>query len=183
MRLRTQGFSGGKGLGTAVGEGRGGRCARASARDRRQECDHTPWHAFALPGHADARRDHRDAEPVRYNRYRNTRAGSFGGALKDRWDRYHATIFDIETNDETAEIWNNVFHVQSETAGADPTFLSMARGEGVHHFGVNLVSPGIDDVRNLAESGETFEGTITGWDSRLAHRIKLKLEGDFATVS
>ena len=85
----------------------------------------------------------------------------------DRSNRYHSTIFDIDTNDETAEIWNNVFHVQSETAGADPTFLFMARGEGVHHFGVNLVSPGIDDVRNPAEWGETFEGTITGWDSRI----------------
>jgi hypothetical protein len=86
----------------------------------------------------------------------------------DRSERYHATIFDIETNDETAEIWNNVFHVQRETVGADPTFLFMARGAGVHHFGVNLVSPGIDDVRNPAAWGETFEGTITGWNRRIA---------------
>ena len=53
------------------------------------------------------------------------------------------------------------------TAVREATFLFMARGEGVHHFGVNLVSPGIDDVRNPAEWGETFEGTITGWDSRI----------------
>jgi hypothetical protein len=85
----------------------------------------------------------------------------------DRSDRYHSTIFDVETNAETARIWNNVFHVQSETAGADPTFLFMARGEGVHRFGVNLVSPDIEDVRDPVEWGETFEGTITGWSNRI----------------
>lgn len=85
----------------------------------------------------------------------------------DRSDRYHSTIFDVETNDEAARIWNNVFHVQSETAGADPTFLFMARGEGVHRFGVNLVSPDIEPFRDPAVWGEPFDGTVTGWSRRI----------------
>ena len=85
----------------------------------------------------------------------------------DRSDRYHSTIFDIETNDETARIWNNVFHVQSETAAEDPTFLFMARGQGVYRFGVNLVSPDIEAFRDPAVWGEPFDGTITGWNNRI----------------
>ena len=85
----------------------------------------------------------------------------------DRADRYHSTIFDVETNDETVRIWNNVFHAQSETAGQDPTFLFMARGQGVYRFGVNLVSPDIEDVRDPAVWGEDFDGAITGWSSRI----------------
>ena len=85
----------------------------------------------------------------------------------DRAARYHSTIFQLDTNDETARIWNNVFHLQSETPGADATFLFMARGQGVHRFGVNLVSPDIDDVRDPVIWGERFDGTITGWSSRI----------------
>jgi hypothetical protein len=85
----------------------------------------------------------------------------------DRSERYHSTIFDVETNDETVRIWNNVFHVQSETPGADPTFLFMARGQGVYRFGVNLVSPDIEDYRDPAVWSEPFDGTITGWSSRI----------------
>ena len=85
----------------------------------------------------------------------------------DRAERFHSTILDVETNDETVRIWNNVFHVESETPGADPTFLFMARGQGVYRFGVNLVSPDIAAVRDPDEWGETFEGTITGFGLRI----------------
>jgi hypothetical protein len=44
---------------------------------------------------------------------------------------------------------------------------SWRSGQGVHRFGVNLVSPDIDDVRDPAVWGEPFDGTITGWSLRI----------------
>lgn len=85
----------------------------------------------------------------------------------DRAQRYHGTVFDLDTNDESAQIWNNVFHVQSATPGEPPEFLFMARGQGTYRFGVNLVSPSIHATRDPAVWGETFDGIVTGWKQRI----------------
>jgi hypothetical protein len=82
----------------------------------------------------------------------------------DREQQYHGTVFDLETNDETVEIWNNIFHLQSETPGTDAVLLFMARGQGVLRFDVNPSAP-TSPRRRSVEWDESFAGSVVGWDS------------------
>ncbi|WP_183096385.1 Ig-like domain-containing protein, partial [Nocardioides stalactiti] len=80
----------------------------------------------------------------------------------DQSEQYNASVFDLATPDETAEIWGNVFSAGPATTGATPLELSLERGSGVHHLGVNVMSPAMVQWRS-----DTHTGSITGWSSRV----------------
>ncbi|KAA1418601.1 hypothetical protein F0U44_08865 [Nocardioides humilatus] len=80
----------------------------------------------------------------------------------DQSEQYNASVFDITTPDETAEIWGNVFSAGPATPGATPLELSLERGSGVHHLGANVMGPAMVQWRS-----DTHTGSITGWSSRI----------------
>jgi hypothetical protein len=79
--------------------------------------------------------------------------------------RYQTSLFDLDTNDETAVITNNVFYVRSVTPGAAPTELDWGRSAGKIELGVNWASPAIVDWRYPNDT----TGTVTGTDKLLSN--------------
>ncbi len=72
--------------------------------------------------------------------------------------RWRTILFRLDTNDETADIRNNIFLNLPYTTGATPSELTLMQEYGVASFGVNWVSPGW--VRS--NTALTFRGTVTG---------------------
>ena len=73
--------------------------------------------------------------------------------------RYQTSLFDLDTNDETAVITNNVFYVRSVTSDAAPTELDWGRSAGMIRLGVNWASPAILDWRYPDDTTGTVSGT------------------------
>lgn len=72
--------------------------------------------------------------------------------------RYQTSLFDLDTNDETAVITNNVFYVRSVTPGAAATELDWGRSAGKFQLGVNWASPAIADWRYPDDTTGTVSG-------------------------
>lgn len=79
--------------------------------------------------------------------------------------RYQTSLFDLDTNDETAVVTNNVVHVRSVTPGAAPTELDWGRSAGAIELGVNWASPTIADWRYPDDT----TGTVNGSDKLLSN--------------
>ena len=61
--------------------------------------------------------------------------------LADQSDAWRTRVFDLSTADETAEVFNNIIYMESET-GATPTELNLTRDSGVVNLGINWISDG-----------------------------------------
>ena len=79
--------------------------------------------------------------------------------------RYQTSLFDLDTNDESAFITDNVFFVRSVTPGATPTELDWGRSAGTIRLGVNWASPGIAEWRYPDDT----TGTVTGTEGLLSN--------------
>jgi hypothetical protein len=88
---------------------------------------------------------------------------------KDQSEQWSGSIFDLSTDEETAEIWNNVFYATNATTGETPTEVSLERVSGVHNLGANAFSSSIVQWRS---EDEREGGSIDGWDERIT------IEGD-----
>jgi len=73
--------------------------------------------------------------------------------------RYQTSLFDLDTNDETAVVANNVFHVRAVTPGATPTELDWGRSAGIIELGVNWASPATAGWRYPDDTVGTLAGT------------------------
>jgi hypothetical protein len=93
----------------------------------------------------------------------------------DRSARYHSTVFSLDTNDETARIWNNVFHLQSETPGADATFLFMAQRPGRSPLRRQSRQPGHRRRPRPGRLGRAFRRHDHGLEP--AHRVPRQRSG------
>lgn len=74
-------------------------------------------------------------------------------------DYYHASLLDLDTNEESAEVWNNLVYVAPVTGGMPPPEVYWTRFAGNLNFGPNLVSPGVQDAR----TDGSFTGAVTGY--------------------
>ncbi len=79
--------------------------------------------------------------------------------------QYQTSVFDLDTDDETAVVENNVFYVRSATPGATPTELDWGRSAGTIELGTNWASPGSLDWRYPDDT----TGTVTGSDQLLTN--------------
>lgn len=79
--------------------------------------------------------------------------------------RYQISLFDLDTNDETAVVANNAFFVRSVTPGATPTELDWGRSAGTIDLGVNWASPAVADWRYPDDT----TGTVNGSDNVLSN--------------
>jgi hypothetical protein len=77
--------------------------------------------------------------------------------------RWRTILFQLDTNEQIADIRNNIFFCQAATPGATPTELTLMNLAGQANFGVNWVSPGWV----LSRTGLPFTGTVTGTDNFL----------------
>ena len=67
---------------------------------------------------------------------------------RDRSEAYRHSYFELATDDETVEAWNNVFHSEAATPGADASLHYLVNRFGNHNFGPNWVTSGWDDWDN-----------------------------------
>lgn len=72
--------------------------------------------------------------------------------------RWQTSLFDLDTNDETAVVTGNTFRVESVTPGAAATELAFGRSAGTIRLGVNWVSPGIVEWRYPDDTTGVVEG-------------------------
>jgi hypothetical protein len=78
--------------------------------------------------------------------------------------RWRTVVFQLETNDEVADIRNNIIFCQAATPRATSTELTLMNVNGKAEFGVNWVSPGWITSR----SGVPFKGSTKGTRNFLA---------------
>ena len=82
----------------------------------------------------------------------------------DQSKQWGGSIFDLTTDDETAEIWDNVFYSTSDTANAPATEVSLERVSGAHNLGTNAFSSSIVQWRG---EDEREGGAINRWDDQI----------------
>ena len=78
--------------------------------------------------------------------------------------RWRTILLQLETNDESADVRNNIVCTQPATLGQAPTELSLLNTVGKTTFGVNWVSSGW----LVGRSGMTFQGSVSGLDNLLS---------------
>lgn len=107
---------------------------------------------------------HYGGDSGEFDAYRKGTLYFYANTVAYRMDQstsWSGSIFDLATDDETAEIWNNVFYSTSGTADAPATEVSLERLSGVHNLGTNAFSSTIVQWRDEAEREG---GSIDGWD-------------------
>jgi hypothetical protein len=104
-------------------------------------------------GDSSLTRNYRKGTLYFYNNTILIRADQTG--KKGRW---RTIVLQLETNDEVADIRNNIIFCQAATAGATPTELTLMNLAGQANFGVNWVSPNWV----LSRTGLPFKGAVKG---------------------
>gem|GEM_PF-1454699 len=102
-----------------------------------------------------------DGGATEYPTYRKGTLYFFNNTVSyriDQADSYNASIFDLETTDETVEAWGNAFYVASETPGEPPINVALTRFNGTFELGENAFSPAVTATRY-----PDFGGTISGF--------------------
>jgi len=82
----------------------------------------------------------------------------------DQRIRWRTALLRLETNDERADVKNNILYNVADSPGAPLSELSLMQVNGKANFGVNWVS----EAWLPSRSGVTFEGTITGTENILS---------------
>jgi hypothetical protein len=77
--------------------------------------------------------------------------------------RWRTILFQLETNDESADVRNNLIFCQPATADGRPTELTLMDQAGTAAFGINWVSPGWVPWN----TGGSHTGTVTGTENFL----------------
>lgn len=83
----------------------------------------------------------------------------------DRRERYRSCLLQLATNEEAADVRNNIVYVTPKTHREQATELCLTSGAGVAAFGANWVSPGwvVDpSERRFAPFGRRSSGTPVG---------------------
>ncbi len=76
----------------------------------------------------------------------------------DQVARWRTILLQLDTNDESADVRNNIVYTQAATPGATPTELDLMASAGNASFGVNWVSPGWQ----ISTTYGGFQGTVAG---------------------
>jgi hypothetical protein len=84
----------------------------------------------------------------------------------DQKKRWRTVVFQLSTNEEKADVRNNIIYRTSATPGAAPTELTLVSDAGYVDLGVNWISPGWIRSRSNAK----FQGTIKGAEKFLIGR-------------
>jgi hypothetical protein len=84
----------------------------------------------------------------------------------DRRRHWRTIVLQLETNDEKADVRNNILFRRAATPGETPTELSLMNQFGVATFGVNWVSPGW----LTSYSGRPLKGKLSGTGRFLGDR-------------
>ncbi len=77
--------------------------------------------------------------------------------------RFYSQVFQLSSDEETVDVRNNIFYVESRTEGATPTDLRLMRFNGTAIVGPNLASPGMGMFRPTDPNNTT--GTIEGFEN------------------
>lgn len=86
--------------------------------------------------------------------------------LSDQPDSWKVRLMDLSTAEETAEVFNNVMHLQSETPGEIASGLYMTRYAGQVNLGKNWVTQGwLQGEGQVSGAGNVIEGDTAPVDT------------------
>ncbi len=108
----------------------------------------------------------------------------------DRKKRWRARVFDVSLYDErkgvpgeeVIEVFNNIIYLESETPGAEPSYLCIGRESGTINLGVNWITAGWNSEETLTACAPYETKPVFNGAGNLINTVNAKKPVDIRTL-